>query len=989
MYVLVGKRLACWLLAVLSTIGTLLARPPIRPPMGTSQARTSEKDWVEKTLGTMTLEEKIGQLFMVDVYTKQGAADRSRVEQLIRQYHVGGLLFMKTDAQSLLQTANYLQSVAKYPLLIAIDGETGPSMRVTDALRFPKQMTLGAISEEAPLRQVGQLIGRQCRRLGIHLNFAPVLDVNTNPQNPVIGARSYGEIKQVVASKGRSFMQGMQSERVLACAKHFPGHGDTDKDSHHTLPSVSHSRQRLNEVELYPFRTLAQDTIRTVMVGHLHVPALDNSLRLPASLSRAIAHDILRDSLGFKGLVVTDGMGMLGVAEQFSAGEAALRAAQAGNDIILQPVSVPKGVETIRKAITEGKWSEQELNDRVRHILTAKYFAGLDQYAPAKAQQLLAEVNSAVAEALKQELYEKAITLVRNQGNGQLPLLRVQGIRFALVNVGSGGKEFAHMLGKYAPFSVYTDPHASEQALASIFQKVKAADVVVVGIYPKGSKRYGVPAATEQFIKRLQQAGKQVITVLFGSPYGLKYLEASPVLLCAYEADPMAQHAAAEAIFGANDISGRLPVSATPQLPAGTGLRIKRVGRVGYSLPERVGMSSMALERIDSLARIAIREQATPGCQVVVIKDGKVIYDKAFGFLTYSKEVPVTPETLFDLASVTKVAASVQALMYLYDRKEFSLSARLSDYMPEARGTNKASLRMQDMLTHSAPLKQGYFFWRHFYPNGTCGAMLGKRSETRTIPVADSLYVDPQAKERMLQYLFRSELDIRSGNGNGQYSFLYSDVGYHFFQHIIERKSGHTLDAFMQQKFFAPMGLQYIGYNPLSRFPKKQIAPTEMDVRHRKQLVWGHVHDLGAALHGGVAGHAGLFSNAHDLAVLLQMNLQDGYYGGQQFFGKQTMDTFNSQPLARYGNRRGLGWDKPSASRLQGLVSPLASKRTFGHTGFTGTAVWADPDHNLVYVFLSNRVYPYAHNRKLANSKFRERIQTIIYQSMATGVTQL
>lgn len=951
--------------------------------------------WVDSVWQTMTDEQKIGQLFMVAAYSNRDENHYKEIDRLVSQYHIGGLIFFQGGPGRQAVLTNRYQRLAKIPLLIAIDAEWGLGMRLDSTISFPKAMTLGAISDNKLIYDMGAEIARQLKRLGVHINFAPVADVNVNPANPVIGIRSFGESKERVAEKALSYMRGMQHNGIIANAKHFPGHGDTDTDSHYALPVIRHDRRRMEEIELYPFRKLIEDSVMSIMTAHINLPEYDSDPKKPATLSRAVVTDLLRHQMGFQGLIFTDALNMKGVSANYAPGEADLQALKAGNDCLLFPLDVPKGMAAIKKALANGEIDPAEIEHRVKKILKAKYFVGLHQYKPVSLNRLSEDLNTPQAKALRMKLYEQAITVVRN-ADSLIPFKNLEELSFASVTIGAGaGNEFQRILGKYAPFEHYqiADKTAGDAAYEALIPKLKNKKVVIVGLLGVSTtnrieKDFGISQAVRNFIAKLS-AHTKVVPVVFGNPYSLQFFDDAPYLVCAYENNADVQIVVPQVLFGAVTTGARLPVSVSPKIRAGDGYSVFSLNRLKYTfIPETEGMNSRILNRIDSIVHQAIANHATPGCQVLVARNGNIVFNRNYGRFTYEPNAaPVTDETVYDLASVTKVAATMQAVMYLYDRGRLDINKKVSDYLTGLQGTNKADLTLRDILLHQAGLIQRVPHWWHTMEKGKHKPeyYAPVATEEHIIPVDENLYASAKIHAEVWKWLRESPLR-NTKRPDGSYGYLYSDVGFYLLKQIVEQETGLCLDHFTDDYFYRPLGLSSMGFLPLKRMDKSRIAPTEEDRHFRKKRVQGIVHDPDAALQGGVAGHAGLFSNANDLAILMQMNLQNGYYGGKKFFhNPQTVSFFTEKRIVPH-NRRGLGWDKPVRGN-GGPTSAHCSPATYGHGGFTGTAAWVDPQYNLVYVFLSNRTYPNANNWRLIEQNVRNKVQDQIYLSM--GVTRL
>ena len=939
----------------------------------------AQEAWVDSVFQSMTEAERLGQLFMIAAYSNRNEEHYREIEELITKYHVGGLIFFQGGPLRQAVLTNRYQGKAKVPLWLAMDAEWGLGMRLDSTISFPKQMTLGAINDDKWIYEMGKEVANQFHIMDMHMNFAPVVDVNVNPQNPVIGYRSFGENKHKVAEKGIAYMRGMQDQKVIANAKHFPGHGDTDADSHLELPVILHSRDRMDSVELYPFKELMKDSLMSVMVAHLQIPAYEPKANTPTTLSSNVTTDLLRNELQFDGLALTDAMNMQGVAKYYEPGEADVKALIAGNDAILFPLDVPKALDQIEKAIKKNELSREVLDERVRKILRAKYWAGLNNYQPISTDNLSARLNNSHAKMLNRMLYQKAMTVVDNSDH-LLPIIRLDSTSFASVALGKKDNfVFTRMLDKYAKFDHYKGDSATQELL----EKLAEHDVVVVGyqgITNSPRDQHNVKNHEVEFIKKLQEKTK-VIVVAFGNAYSLQYFEGVKNIICSYEDNDITQEIIPQIIFGALKAEGTLPITAGEHFKAGTGVKTLSASRLGYTNPEEVGMDSKILAGIDEIMAEAISEKATPGGQVLIARKGKVVFQKNYGFQTYKKKKKITNNTMYDIASITKVAAMLQTLMHLKEQGLIDMNEQIGAYLSELEGTDKADLKLRDILTHQAGLQPFIPFWKRTLKKGELNEEFYSESpdDGYEYQLADGLYGSPALADSMWSWVIDAPLR-RLPRGEKKYDYLYSDMGYYLFFRLAERLLDTPLEEFLGQKLYNPLGLQTLTYLPRQKEFYSEIAPTEEDEAFRDALVCGLVHDQGAAMVGGIAGHAGLFSNAHDLAILMQMNMQLGSYGLKSYFDKETILEFTNQQ--HQGNRRGMGWDKPTSSLNGGPASRHASSSTFGHTGFTGTAVWADPEDELVYIFLSNRIYPDATNTKLLTTNVRTRIQDLIYESI-------
>ena len=948
------------------------------------QPGASSKSWADSLYEKMTPAERLGQLFMVAAYSNRGQEHQNEIENLVRQYGIGGLIFFQGGPGRQARLTNRYQSLSKIPLMIGMDAEWGLGMRLDSTLNYPRQMTLGAIGDPGLIEQMGKSIARQCRRLGVHVSFSPVVDINSNPANPVIGYRSFSEDKVSVAQRAAAYSRGLQAGGVMAVAKHFPGHGDADSDSHYALPVIKRSAEQIRETELYPYRFM-KDSVGGVMVAHLSVPALDPKENTPTTISKNIVTDLLRKEIGFDGLVFTDALNMKGLSRFYQPGEADLKALQAGNDVLLFPENVPKAIQVIQQALAKRQLKWKEVEKHVKRILAWKHHLGLLQTQVVETSGLAADLNRREDKVLIRKLYAASLTLAKNQ-NKLIPLRRLDSSRFASVLIGQDNEKnaFQKGLSLYAPFKHYRVPDkASESQLEEVLRSVDA-DVVIIGLGKLNnslSKNFGIDARIQGFVKALSQRSK-VISVHFGNAYSTGELEFCPAIVSAFEWNEYTQVLVPELLFGAITASGHMPVSAGKSIRFGVGYSGENLERLRSAEPEELGIRFEALAAVDSLANAIITTHATPGCQILAAKNGAVFYNKSFGFQTYDSLAAVNDETLYDIASITKVAATLQGIMYLKERDVIHFEDRASDYLPELRGSNKEDILISELLAHQAGLQPFVPYWKRTLKTTDLAETFycdTKDNNWFCTEVVPGLYSMKSMEDSLWQWIIQSDMLAR--NKSGEYDYKYSDLGFYMLKMLVERVLDEPISAFLERRFYQPLGLQRLCFQPKRFFPETEIAPTENDTLFRQGLVRGNVHDPGAAMFGGIAGHAGLFANAWSLAVLMQMNLNKGFYGGRYFILPQTITEFAQRPFPK--NRRGYGWDKPYLWSKDGPTSPQASAETFGHTGFTGTCVWADPKAGLLYVFLSNRVYPDAENARLIKDNIRPRIQDLFYQAMA------
>ena len=972
----------------IATILFLLgAKNGVEPPApkSTPASASEETRWVDSVFQAMSSEERLGQLFMLRAHSDKGASHIAHVEEQIRKYHVGGLCFFQGTPEKQLDLSNRYQQLTKHvPLMIGIDAEWGLGMRLKKStISYPRQLMLGAIQDNRLIYEMGEEIARQLRRVGVNVNFAPVADINNNSENPVINFRSFGEDRYNVSVKSYMYMKGLQDHGVMACAKHFPGHGDTGVDSHYDLPVIPHGRDRLDSLELYPFRVLAQHGIGSFMVAHLNIPQIDHRENRPTTLSRTTITGLLKEEIGFDGLVFTDALDMKGVTKHFGDGEVEAEALMAGNDILLLPGDLGDATRAINRFLEEGKIQQVDIDASVKKVLRAKYKMGITKVELLDKDNLRAELNTPKALQLKEKLIQHALTLVRNKED-LVPFQELDAFNMASLSIGASSETiFQKRLTSYKKMlHLQTTKEISSSKKDQLLRQLKEKDLVLVSLHnmsSRASKNYGITKSTLSFLASLNKETKVVLTV-FGNPYSLKYFDDFDWVLEAYDEDKITQDLAAQSFFGVFGLRGRLPVTASSKSTFNTGIFTKKNFRMGYAPPESMGMHPDSLKKIDALVNKAISSKATPGAVVLVAKEGKIVYEKAFGYHTYSKKKRVALTDLYDLASMTKILATTMAVMRLQDEGLLNVNDSLGKYLPELQYSNKADIKIADMMAHIAGLQD----WIPFYEETVSRSRrnpqpLSKfyRSEPAanfTIPVTESLYLRTDYIDSIWTRIITSER-------RSEQNYVYSDLGFYLLSKVVERTSGKSIDRYVQETFYQPLGLGSVSYNPWKRFPIEEIAPTENDRYFRRQKVQGYVHDMGAAMLGGVSGHAGLFGNGRDVAALMQLLLQQGYYGGQQYIGAETVRHFTTRHAD--SQRRGIGFDMKQLS-LDALpnMANLASPATFGHTGFTGTCAWADPEHDIVFVFLSNRTFPSMRNFKLVKDDYRENIHNVIYEAI-------
>ena len=932
--------------------------------------------WVDSVYNTLALEEKFGQLFMVAAYSNKDFAHYNAIDKLIQENKIGGLIFFQGGPVRQAKLTNRFQSKSKIPLFIGIDAEWGLGMRLDSTYRYPWNMTLGAIQDMNLLEKVGVQMGEQSKRLGLQFNFAPVLDINTNPKNPIIGFRSFGEDKFKVTERAIALMKGFQSQGVFSTGKHFPGHGDTETDSHKSLPTIHFSKERLSEVELYPYRKMFHDGLSSVMVAHLKVPSLEPRSNYPSSISYNVVTDILQKELGFKGLIFTDALNMKSVSNFKLPSEINFEAFMAGNDVLLFPADIPSTIEKFKLAYSANLFSEERLAFSVKKILKFKYKAGLNSYKPIVIDNLYTDLNSSKNDALQYELYENAVTVLKNT-TAILPIKNLDKQKIAYVKIGDDSNDaFVLTLKKYAEVTVVEDAN-----LDSLQVKLKPFTTVIIG-YHKSDVAFKDDDLKSNDLYKINFLAKNnnVILDVFAKPYSLLPItnfDAIEGLVVSYQNNAIAQIVSAELIFGAIEAKGKLPVSIHTSFKVNDGFSTEKLSRLGFSSPENVGMNAEILSKIDGIANKAINGKMTPGIQVLVARKGKVIYQKSFGYHTYDKTIKVQNSDIYDVASLTKIMATLPNVMVQYDHQKINLETTLGTMLPIFKNSNKATINFKDLLSHYAGLAAGIPFYKATMDKSSFPSEVYFRKiseEQFSKKMADSLFIRNDFCDTIMKMIVKSKIALKK-------EYKYSDLTFMILKDYLEKTTSKTLDVLIQENFYRSLGMNNSSFNPLEKFDKNRIPPTENDTYFRRQLLQGYVNDLSAALEGGVSGHAGVFSNAMDVAKIMQLYLQKGKYGDQQYFSEKTFDDFNTCYFCAAGNRRGVGFDKPQLG-AEGPTCGCASMTSFGHTGYTGTMAWADPDTQIVYVFLSNRTFPIAGTNRLSKENIREDIQKVIYEAI-------
>ena len=944
--------------------------------------------WVDSVLNSLSLEQQIAQTIWIAAWSDKEVGHEVEVSDLIRQYGVGGLIFFQGTAKKQAELTNYYQSISKVPLVIAMDAEWGIGMRLSNVEKYPYQMTLGAIRNDSLIYRFGKEVALQFKRLGMHVNLAPVADVNINPMNPVINYRSFGGDREKVAAKTVSYMKGMQDNGILATAKHFPGHGDTDVDSHEDLPKISHSRSRLDSIELFPFKRLINEGTGSIMTAHLNLPSLDTSSGLPSTLSPVIIKDLLNKQLGFKGLVITDAMNMQGITKYFKKGEADAKALQAGNDVIEFVLDVEAAINETKNYIKSNKITPEELSLKCRKILALKYWSGLSVITPVKSENIDEELSPPSSKALIRDLYSNALTVLINNQN-ILPLKELDRIKVATIAINRKSiTSYQLQVGKYIKSDHFTIDPSDAVSSTELLKKLSGYDIVIAGVFgldQRPHREFGIKSELVAFLEKLTQNQKTIIT-WFGNPYGTgktDALEKADGLILAYQENRYTEELSAQLIFGGIGARGRLPVTINDRWQSDFGIITPGNIRLQYGIPESAGLSSSSLHnKIDSIAYAGLEAKAFPGCVVMVARKGIVVFHKAYGYQDYDGRTMVREDDIFDLASVSKVSASLPGFMLLDSEDKFSPDETLGNYLPYFKRSDKGDLVMRDIFTHQSGLTPFIPFYRYTtredgsYKWNTCSPEQSKRYP---VMVAHNVFLHKNYRNKMLREIKKSRL--------GEKKYTYSDLTFIITPQIIEHISGQKWDEYVTDNIYKKIGAFDLTFNPHSKYSLSRIIPTEYDSLFRKQQLIGTVHDETAGMLGGISGHAGLFATSNDLMKLMELYRRMGSYGGEQIINRSVLEEYTKVQFPDNSNRRGIGFDKPLLNNSQLPTKEAyptygASPSSFGHSGYTGTFAWVDPEKEVSYIFFSNRVYPTRNNNLISSLNIRGSILQAIYDSI-------
>lgn len=956
------------------------------------------QQWADSVFNTLNDDQRIAQLMVLreSSFTKNGPIYYdSLITDAIKKYNIGGIVLFQGGPVQQANFINYFQGIAKTPLLVCIDAEWGLGMRQDSVIPLNHQMMLGAVNDTSIISAYGQLVGEQCKREGIQVNFAPVVDINNNPDNPVINDRSFGENKYKVAEYGVTYMKAMQSEGVLACAKHFPGHGDVSVDSHFDLPVINKSMAQLDSLELYPFEQMFNAGVGSVMIAHLYIPAIDSTANTATSLSKKNVTGLLRDKLHYNGLTFTDALGMKGVAKYFPGGQIAAQSLIAGNDMLCLPEDVATSIAKIKEAIDSNKLSWNDVYAKCKKVLEYKYLYGVANAKPIDTTNLVNDLNKG-SNDLKKLVAENAITVLSNKDKQFFPL-DVFNAKKNIVYVGIGidsANTFAKRLQEDCNADAFYFNYKEDSArIPSTVELIKNRyKSVVIGIhnynrYP--SNDFGISSYALALVRQIQQNNSTIIFD-FGNPYALKnFCDANNLVAC-YEDDFITQYAAADLLEGRILAKGTLPVTVCDNYKYGTSIVASENQLMPVAEPEQVGIDAAKLLVIDSIANAGIDAGAFPGCVVLAARNGKIFYEKAFGKYNYDTPQPVNLNSIYDMASVTKICATTLGVMKLYDEGKISLNKTLGDYLPWVRKSDKRNMNIRKILLHQAGFVAFIPFYKETLDSVTHIPLPSiyrpVESDSFSVRVAQNLYMRRDWIDTMYKRILTSKL----GHSD---KYIYSDNDFIMMAKIVQAVSGLQIDQYADKYFYKPMGLHSIGFLPREKFDTNRVAPTEYEKQFRSQHLHADVHDPGAAMFGEVAGHAGLFSDAENIAAILQMFLNGGSFNGKQYIKPSTLKLFTAYNSSI--SRRGIAFDKPqkdnfTTTEKHPYPSRFASPLTYGHTGYTGTCIWVDPKYNLVYVFLSNRVNPDGgENLKLSTLNIRGSIEDTLYKAMVPTIPEV
>lgn len=939
----------------------------LEQPGGTNYHWVADTAWVDSTMRSLSLRDKIAQMivpFTYAPYLSDNDDTYDELAHLVRDLHVGGFVVSIGNIYEQAMLINRLQKISKIPLLFSSDYEYGLGMRLRGGISFPSNMALGATRDSLLVYKIGRAIGDEARAVGILQNYAPVSDVNDNPENPIINVRSFGENPQLVGKLASAFAIGTQDAGVVATAKHFPGHGDTQVDSHSQLPTISYDYAHLDTLELVPFRHDIAAGIKSVMVAHIAFPNFQHEQGVPATLSRQITTGMLRDSLGFHGLIVTDALTMGGVTKDYSTAEAAIRAVRAGADILLIPPDDETAINSVLKAVRRGVISEERIDQAVRRILTIKSELGLVKRRFVDIDNIDKVVGTMRHELLAEKAARRSITIVRNVGH-YLPLQYHQPQQVLCLTVADNGDpytgaQFRKELAERCDNIVYdqVNPTSNQMNFDDVYKEAQQADIILIPCYVtwrSGQGTVDFSDSVKSFLNKVAALNKPCVMISFGNPYLLRSVPIVPAYVCAYSAAKYSVTAAVQALFGEINVTGKLPITIPRSADYGDGVVLPKTS-LRFAAPQEAGLNPQRLGRLDSIMHYWIGKGAFPGGQLLVAKDGLIVYDKAFGMIDtslYSRRVQLN--TMYDLASLTKVAATTLAAMKLYEEGKLDLNAPVVKYIPQFGQNGKKHVTIRNLLVHDSglPPDPPQYLWNtKAIPEQQLHRLL---KDPHAFVYPDSFGSNfHAAHEAMYDSIYATPLAYKTGT-----KMVYSDINMIVLAKVIEKITGMPLNKYLQNNFYGPLGMTHTMFNPPSSL-WGNCAAEEYDSA-AGCLLQGVVHDENARSLGGIAGHAGLFSTSEDLAVYAQMLLNGGVYDGRRYLKSSTIALFTRKQSDL--STRALGWDTKSPENSS--AGEYFSPTSFGHLGFTGTSIWIDPVRKLFVILLTNRVCPTRKNEEI------------------------
>lgn len=910
---------------------------------------------IDSLMASMTLKEKIGQLFVVPAYGRfQNEKNREllRLKRLIKEYNIGGLVFMSGDIYGQAVMTNKLQEISSVPLWISQDMEYGVAMCIRGTTRFTPAMGITATGNPANAYLAGKITAREAKALGVHQIFAPVLDVNNNPKNPVINVRSYSAHPDTVALYGQQFIEGVESEGLLATAKHFPGHGDTDTDSHLSLPFISHTYERLDTLELVPFRKTIENGLKSVMSAHIAYPNISENIDMPATLDPSILNRILIDSLNFDGLIVTDGLEMSGISHRFSPGEAVIQSLLAGADMMLISPDEMTAVNEIERAVNSGRLSEQRINKSAKKILELKRDRGVFDTHTVDISNLSSEIYTPEYQSAANRIARQSLTVLKNERD-ILPIREMNHQRVLVVSVSDRDNE---PIGSTLPVEIRKyhsnvsyfaiDNRTTRSEAAEILEAADKADLIIIGsfIMVRSHQPIHMPEKQLGIVQQLVSRNSPSVLMAFGNPYVVSDLPNADVHILAWSTDNNQVKQSVPGLFGASPVRGKLPANIPDLYTLGDGLEFDQTV-LRLDDPAITGLRVDSLVNIDMVMQEAIDDSVFPGGVVAVVRDGAMVWQQGYGYHDYTKTRAVRETDVYDLASITKVMATTTSIMNLVDKGRLNLDDKVAKYIPEFNEGSKKEITIEHLLLHTSGLP------------------------------AFQIYVDKlKTRSEIINAVKNEPLESEPGE-----KYVYSDLGFILLGEIVEEISGIRLDRYIRSQFFYPMNMHSAHYNPesIGRWLSRNIPPTEIDQTFNRGVVKGNVHDERAYFMDGVAGHAGLFASSRDIATYTYMLMNKGTYGARQYLSPETIDLFTGKRSTI--NQRGYGFDRKGSGFS--TAGSLTSDRTFGHLGFTGTSFWVDPEEDIAIILLTNRTYP-SRTYGADISKIRAKIADTVMKSI-------